>query len=54
MVLVFFIALTALILVSTDRVADPKTRIIDEIAAACHQVQQGDLTTELSLSLIHI
>ena len=50
MVLVFFIALTALILVSTDRVADQKTRIIDEIAAACHQVQQGDLTTELSIS----
>ena len=49
-VLVFFIALTALILVSTDRVADQKTRIIDEIAAACHQVQQGDLTTELSIS----
>lgn len=49
-VLVFFSALTALILVSTDRVADQKTRIIDEIAAACHQVQQGDLTTELSIS----
>lgn len=49
-VLVFFCALTALILVSTNRVADQKTRIIDEIAAACYQVQQGDLNTELSIS----
>lgn len=50
LVLVFFGAFAILILVSTERVADQKTRIIDEIAAACNQVQQGDLNTELSIS----
>lgn len=50
LVLVFFGVFTAVILVSTERVADQKTRIIGEIAAACYQVQQGDLNTELSIS----
>ena len=48
--LVFFGVFTAVILVSTERVSRQKTRIIDEIAAACYQVQQGDLNTELSIS----
>ena len=46
LVLVFFGVFTAVILVSTERVSRQKTRIIDEIAAACYQVQQGDLNTE--------
>lgn len=46
LVLVFFGVFTAVILVSTERVSRQKTRIIDEIAAACFQVQQGDLNTE--------
>ena len=50
LVLVFFGVFTAVILVSTERVSRQKTRIIDEIAAACYQVQQGDLHTELSIS----
>ena len=50
LVLVFFGVFTAVILVSTERVSRQKTRIIDEIAAACYQVQQGDLNTELSIS----
>lgn len=50
LVLVFFGAFTAIILLSTESVAAQKTRMIDEIAAACYQVQQGDLNTELSIS----
>lgn len=48
--LVFFSAFTVIIWVSTERVATQKTRIIGEIAAACRQVQKGDLDTELSIS----
>lgn len=50
LVLILFGAFALIILASTERVADQKTRIIDEIASACHQVQQGDLNTELSIS----
>lgn len=50
MVLVFFAAMIAAIQISTKRVAQEKTRVIDEIATACDLVSHGNLNTELTIS----
>ena len=50
MVLLFFAAMIAAIQISTKRVAQEKTRVIDEIATACDLVSHGNLNTELTIS----
>ena len=50
MVLVFFAAMIAAIQISTKRVAQEKTRVIDEIATACDLVSHGNLNTELTIA----
>lgn len=50
MVLVFFATMIAAIQISTKRVAQEKTRVIDEIATACDLVSHGNLNTELTIS----
>ena len=49
-VLLFFAAMIAAIQISTKRVAQEKTRVIDEIATACDLVSHGNLNTELTIS----
>lgn len=50
LVLTMFVALIVIIFISTERVADQKTRIIGEITAACYRAQAGDLNTHLNIS----